>query len=126
MAFSSADIDRVMGHLGYPVDEFHHQYITNACTKIIAVGGSATEDRVLKILEDLDTASSSIVAGAGGGMLKKADVLEWAIDIKAGGRNAGYLTLEKRLRKLLADTLGIPEFSKMTYFDRRDNRVDVC
>lgn len=128
MAFSSGDIDRVMGHLGYPVDEFHRQYITNACDKVSAVGGASAEARVVGYLDNLDTAHDGIVAGAGGGMLKKADVLEWAIDIKAGGRSAGYIAVEKRLRKMLADSLGIDEFSKMAYSDRTlvGNRINVC
>ena len=128
MAFSLGDIDRIMGHLGYPVDEFHQQYITNACNKVSAAGGGPAEDRILGYLDDLDTAQRGIVTGAGGGMLKKADVLEWAIDIKAGGRSAGYLTLEKRLRRMLADSLGIDEFSKMAWSDQTlvGNRVNVC
>jgi hypothetical protein len=128
MAFSLGDIDRIMGHLGYPVDEFHQQYIATACDKVSAVGGAPAEARVIGYINNLDTAQTGIVAGAGGGMLKKADVLEWAIDIKAGGRSAGYLALEKRLRKMLADSLGIKEFSKMAYSDKTlvGNRINVC
>jgi hypothetical protein len=128
MAFSLADIDRVMGHLGYPTDEFHHQYVTNACNKVSDVGGAPAEARIIGYLDALDTGHSGIVQGAGGGMLKRADVLEWAIDIKAGGRSAGYLAVEKRLRRLLSDALGIDEFSKMAYSDHTlvGNRINVC
>lgn len=128
MAFSLSDVDRVMGHLGYPVDEFHHQYILDACTKVSAVGGVPAESRVIKYLDDLDTAHSGIVSGAGNGMLKKADVLEWAIDSKSGGRNAGYIAVIKDLQKKLADALGIKKFSEMRYYDHvlSGNRVNVC
>jgi hypothetical protein len=128
MTFSSGDVDRIMGHLGYPVDEFHQKYIMDACNKVSAVGGIPAEIRVIRYLNDLDAAHSGSVSEAGRGTLKKAETAEWVVDIKAGGRSAGYFTMIKRLQKLLADTLGIKKFSEMRYIDIESsgNQLDVC
>jgi hypothetical protein len=128
MTFSLSDVDRVMGHLGYPVDEFHQKYILDACNKVSAVGGVPAELRVIRYLNDLDAAHNGIVSDADKGTLKKAREAEWEIDLKAGGRSAGYFTTIKMLQKLLADALGIKKFSDLRYSDDvlDGNQLNIC
>jgi hypothetical protein len=108
MAFSAADVDRTMGHLGYPITAYWVQQITNA---LATVSGSVAEARIIGYLDDMDAAQAAIKAGAAGGMLKKADVLEWETTAK-GGKSAPYLDLIKDLRMKLSASIGMVPFDK--------------
>lgn len=110
---SASNIDKIMGHMGYPVTRYYSGVVTDACTQLALYGGSIAETRVIGYLTDMDADLAGIKAGAANANLIQADVLKWA-EIQ-GGRVAGYYQDYARLKVQLANTL------ELTFYTQSNN-----
>jgi hypothetical protein len=84
MTISASDIDRIMGHLCYPVTQYYVGMVSFSCELITKNGGFVAEDRLIGYLDTLDTLQENAIAGSltpdgdiDDRYLIKADVLEW-------------------------------------------------
>jgi hypothetical protein len=102
---SPEDLDRVIGHLEYPVVRYWVTAVADAATQLERYGGELAEARILGYLADLDAATQQLRAGASSASLIQADVLRWSD--KGGGRLSGIQREYRRLQLLLAKALGL-------------------
>ena len=108
---SASNIDRVMGHLGFPVTRYYSGAVFDACEQLEIYGGAIAEARVISYLDDLDANLAKLKAGADGANLIQADVLKWAQT--PGGRLAGVYQDYSRLQMQLAKTLELKIYSSV-------------
>ena len=106
---SASDIDRVMGHLGYPVTRYYSGMVTDGAIQLERYGGALAEARIIGYLDDMDANLAKLKAGAGGANLIQADVLKWAQ--APGGRLAGVYQDYARLQRQLAQSLDLTPYS---------------
>ena len=107
---SANNIDRVMGHLGYPVTRYYSGMVVDAAEQLEIYGGAIAESRVIGYLDDLDANLAAIKAGASGANLIQADVLKWAQT--PGGRLAGIYQDYARVQSQLAKTLELKIYNQ--------------
>jgi hypothetical protein len=108
---SANNLDRIMGHLGYPVTRYYSGMVYDGAVQLERYGGTIAENRVIGYLDDLDADLAKLKAGAGGANLIQADVLKWAQT--PGGRLAGVYQDYARLQAQLAKTLELKIYSSV-------------